>query len=146
MRGVRGQDSLKRILFLVAFFPTSTIAGNACYGSFDQFLPAFENSRASQIDNTVYPLKHTFVDGGAFPEPKVINSELSRKEIEERTSPIYPYREDQEKVPFLKEISEQSPGKIQVTLYKADTDYVLRYQFGLIGTCWKLTEFNNDSL
>ena len=31
-------------------------------------------------------------------------------------------------------------------LYKPDTDSVLRYQFDMINNCWKLVEFNNDSL
>ena len=146
MRCVRGQDSLNRILLIFLCFPSSTIAGYECYESFDEFLPAFENNKAVQIDNTIFPLKYTFVDGGAYPEPKVINSELSSKKIEERKNPIYPYPKDQKKVPLLKEISEPSPGKMRIRLYKPDTDYVLRYQFELIGTCWKLTEYNNDSL
>ncbi len=98
------------------------------------------------MENTVYPLKYTFVDHGAGPEPKVIDSELSIQKIKERKNPIYPYPKDQEKVPFVREISEPSPTRKQVKLYKSDTDYLLRYQFEIIGTCWKLTEYNNDSL
>ena len=97
------------------------------------------------MERTVYPLKHTFI-AESSPEYVVINSELSIQKIKERKNPIYPYPKDQEKVPFVREISESSPTKKQVKLYKSDTDYQLRYQFEIIGTCWKLTEYNDDSL
>ena len=106
----------------------------------------FENSRTFQAENTIYPLKHSSIDGGASPEPKTVKSELSKQQIEERKRPIYPYPKDQEKVPFVKKVTQQSPTKMQVMLFKEDTDYLLRYQFEMINSCWKLAEYNDDSL
>ncbi len=143
---VRGQDSLQRILTIILLFSPTTFAGNACYQSFNEFFAEFENSRAFQMEHMVYPLTYTFVDVGAYPGPKLIKSTLLKQEIEQRKNPIYPYPADQDKVPFVKEISELSSTRKQVKLKKPDTGYVLRYQFEKIEDCWRLTEYNNDSV
>ena len=134
------------MLTIFLFFPSIAVAGNTCYQSFDDFLAAFENSRIFQTESAVYPLRHTFIDGGAHPEPKTIESELSKQEIRERKYPIYPYPKDQENISFVKEVAESSTTKRQIMLFKPDTDYVFRYQFEMVNNCWRLTEYNNDSL
>jgi len=136
-----------RCLFLIfCITPGVSAAAPACIPAFDEFLSKFEANRSFQEENIILPLKHSFVDAGAEPEPKVIDIPLSKSEVVERLAPVFPSQADQKKLQLEKLImSPRLDGRI-VQLQKPDTGHLLIYHFQKIGECWKLVEFEDTSI
>lgn len=137
---------LRWVLIAAFFFPSLVMAENVCPSSFDEFLSRFERTREFQQENIIYPLKYSFIDSNANPEPKTVNKRLSKTDVAARKEPIYPSPRDQKAVPLAKELHKHSQVKKSVRLYKPDTGYVLEYHFKKIGECWKLAMFEDLSI
>lgn len=136
-----------RWLFLIfCIVPGLSVAAPDCIPAFDDFLPRFEADRPFQEENIVFPLKHSFVDAGADPEPKVIDKPLSKTDVTERVSPVFPSQADQKKVTFEKMLKSPTQNQRVVHLQKPGTGYLLIYRFRKLGDCWKLTEFEDASI
>ena len=136
-----------RWLFLVfCIAPGLSAAAPACIPVFEDFLSRFEANRPFQEENIIFPLKHSFVDAAADPEPKVIDKPLSKSEVAKRVTPVFPSRTEQKRVPFEKVIKSPAPERMSVRLQKPDTGYQLIYHFEKRSGCWKLVEFEDASI
>ncbi|MCK9531214.1 MAG: hypothetical protein M0R77_11750 [Gammaproteobacteria bacterium] len=132
------------LLFCIA--PGLSTAAPGCIQAFDGFLARFEANRAFQEENIIYPLKRSFVDAGADPEPKVVDKPLSKSDVKEGAAPVFPSKADQTKVPFEEVIKTPALDRRTVQLQKPDTGNLLIYRFQKIGECWKLVEFEDASI
>lgn len=135
-----------RWLFLIFCIAPGVSAASGCVPAFDEFLSRFEADRPFQEENIAFPLKHSFVDAEAEPEPKVVDKPLSKSEVAERLAPLFPSQTDQKKVPFEKVIKSPRLDRTVVQLQKLDTGYLLIYHFQKFGGCWKLIEFEDASI
>ncbi len=116
-----------------------------CPESFGTFLGHFGNDRAFQLENTTYPLKHSTVDVDAGPGPRVVERELSRVEAEAAGVVFYPSSAEQERAGLVPEVEEIGSTRVIVRLRKADTGYLLVYDFRRVQGCWKLVAFEDAS-
>lgn len=135
-----------RLLVLVfSLLPGLVIAQAICPVSFEQFLSKFELDRTFQQQHIHYPLRYSFIDLGALPEPRAVFKSLSKTEVATRSSPIYPSLAHQTELNLAKNVDLQSTALAAVRLWKPDTGYLLIYRFKQIGGCWKLVEFEDAS-
>ncbi|MEW5745784.1 MAG: hypothetical protein AB1805_10165 [Nitrospirota bacterium] len=136
---------MRWLFFAFCLLPISVSAEPGCVSTFEDFLSKFETDRSFQEENTVFPLKHSFVDLNADPEPRAVNKPLSKTEVTERINPIFPSPAAQRKVPFVRVIKSPTQTRSIVQLEKPDTGYLLIYHFHKIGKCWRLVEFEDAS-
>mgnify|MGYP001617731681 CR=1 FL=1 len=94
---------MRWVFIAVLFFPSLVVAETACPSSFDEFLSNFETNREFKQKNIIYPLKHSFVDLAADPEPKIVDKPLSKSEVATRKRTIYPSPTDQKSVSLVKD-------------------------------------------
>lgn len=135
-----------RLLVLVfSLLPGLVIAQAVCPVSFEQFLFRFELDRTFQQQNILYPLRYSFIDLEASPEPRAVFKPLSKTEVATRNKPIYPSVAHQTELHLEKNVNLQSTALATVRLWKPDTGYVLIYRFKQIGRCWKLIELEDAS-
>lgn len=137
---------MRWLFFVFCIAPGLSTAAPRCISAFDDFLAKFEANRPFQQENIAFPLKHSFVDAGAEPEPKVIDKPLSKRGVAEHSAPVFPSQADQKTIPFDKEIKSPRPDRRIVQLQKPDTGYLLIYHFKKIGECWRLVEFEDASI
>jgi hypothetical protein len=138
---------MRWLFFVFCIAPgLSAAADPGCIAAFDDFLSRFEANRPFQEQNIAFPLKHSFVDAEADPEPKVIDKPLSKSEVTEGLAPVFPSQADQKGVPFEKVIKSPTQEQRVVQLQKPDTGYQLIYKFKKFGDCWKLVEFEDASI
>lgn len=136
---------MRWLFFTCCLIPGLGAAAPGCVTAFDDFLARFETDRSFQEENTVFPLKHSFINLETDPEPRRVAKALSKTETTERTDPIFPSPATQRTVPFVRAIkSPTQTGRI-VQLQKPDTGYLLIYHFRKISGCWKLVEFEDAS-
>lgn len=135
-----------RIVFIVILFlPSLVAAESACPSSFDEFFSRFETNREFQQRNIIYPLKHSFVDLAADPDPKVVHKPLLKSEIAKRKNAVYPSPIEQKSFALIKEIQKETQTRRIVNLHKPDSGFALNYYFEKIDGCWKLVEFEDPS-
>ena len=137
---------MHRVLIAIILFPTIVLADNPCSSSFNEFLSNFEKSSKFQLENINYPLKYSYIDPNAMPEPKTINTLKSKDELAARKKPIYPLTSAHQQIPLVKKVYSKSQANKIIQLHKHDTDYNIKYNFKKIGLCWKLVMFESHSL
>ena len=137
---------MHRVLIAIILFPTIVLADNPCSSSFNEFLSNFEKSSKFQLENISYPLKYSYIEPNAIPEPKTINTLKSKDDLASRKKPIYPTTTEQQQIPLVKKIHSKSQVNKIIQLHKPDTDYNVKYHFKKIGLCWKLVMFESHSL
>lgn len=131
---------------ILSLLPSFALAQSGCSLTFEEFLNKFEADREFQQQNIIYPLKHSFVDPDAYPEPKIVSQPLSIADVKLRNRPIFPLGNHQRESQLSKIVSFYSKTVVLVKLHKQDTGYLLMYQFGNIDGCWKLVEFEDASI
>lgn len=137
---------MRLLVLVLSLLPGLVFAQANCPVSFEQFLSKFEVDRTFQQQNIIYPLKHSFVDLDAQPEPRAVAKPLSKTEVATRNSPIYPSAAHQRELNLGKKVKLESKTLALVRLQKPDTGYLLIYRFKEIRGCWKLVEFEDASM
>lgn len=137
---------MKRWLILAIFFvPGVGLAETGCSTSFDVFLGSFERDRQFQEAHMAFPLRHSFIDMAADPEPAPVDAPLSRKDVVAGENPLFPSPSEQAKVPLKKSVTAESRDVMVVRLQKPDSGYLLIYRFRSLDGCWQLVEFEDAS-
>ena len=137
---------MHRVLIAITLFPTIVLAESPCLSSFNEFLSTFEKSPKFQLENISYPLKYSFIDATANPEPKTINTLKSKSDLVARNKPVYPSISAQQKTSLVKKVHSQSQVNKIIHLHKPNTDYKIKYHFKKVGSCWKLVMLESLSL
>lgn len=119
-------------------------AATQCPGAtFDAFLAAFTESREVQRANTAVPLVLHSIDPDAQPEPSPVTETLGAGAVR---FPVMPDRAARQREKLTLGTTRKADGTMQVKLSKPDTGYQVFYTFRPQGSCWSLTEMDNQSL
>jgi hypothetical protein len=138
---------MRWILGVTLLMPIIAIAENSCPAVFEQFIEKFESDRVFQQAHIKYPLKYTFLDYEAQPEPKEREKRLSQKEVARLKAAIFPLRTTQSAHGLsLRKIKVLSPRQMWVQLAKPDTGYQLDFYFERTAVCWALAEYSDLSM
>lgn len=137
-----------RFLTLFAvLFSVSASAEPYCAKDFGSFLVFFQDDEKFQITHTAFPLRYSYVDAAANPEPKTVSIEIiNQDDALIAKLPRYPAAETIKPV-SLQETIFMEKGEVYVVRFtKPDTDYMFDFRFMKHNNCWQLVEVNNYSL
>jgi hypothetical protein len=131
-------------LLLLAISPASgaQLQGRGCTASFAAFLDAFADSEALQRRHTAAPLTMMHQDKDAQPEPKPVVRRVRARDI---PFPVVPPAAVRQHHALRFRIDSERAGKARVTMFKDDTDYMVKYFFDR-GPCWRLVRVEDWSL
>lgn len=136
---------MRYVFFVLSLLPSLVFAQAECPSSFQSFFAQFEVDRTFQQQNIRYPLKYSFVDMDASPEPQIVKSPRSKAAVAADKQPVYPSLAHRKKAGLVKKVMAQSKTRVTIELNVPDTGYWLIYHFKTIKGCWKLVEFEDES-
>ncbi|MEQ1659026.1 MAG: hypothetical protein ABL896_09645 [Hylemonella sp.] len=138
---------MRWILVFTFLMPVIAIADDACPSGFEQFLEKFESDRVFQQAHIKNPLKYTFLDYQAQPEPKKREKQLGQTAVARLKEAIFPLRPMQSAHGLsLRKIKELPSHQMWVQLAKPDTGYQLDFYFERTAVCWTLAEYSDLSM
>jgi hypothetical protein len=139
---------MRQLYIGIVFSLISTVGFSAesCPPDFAPFLTKFESSREFQLQNTHFPLAATYVDGSASPEPRTDLYLIESAADPKYSRAIFPSREKQAAIPFVKKVSSKQSLIRIVKFTKPDTDYSFAFTFEQTASCWQLVRFEDFSL
>ena len=121
----------------------ATPAAPACpHEQFDTFLKHFGNEIALQETATADPLRDSYVDAGAEPEPKTVEKQLPLAEVE---WPVMPDPATLAGRGREMTITAQADGQMQVLMRTPDTSDQQVYTFART-PCWTLVSRADESI
>ena len=129
------------------FAPQLACASSGCPTRFTEFLAVFEQSVEFQTLNTRFPLRYSFLDGNAEPDPKLIKVVITRANASKYPGIRYPSPALQASVPLQHKLR-SGVGGIQVVQFdKPESDvYSVGFSFLKVSGCWQLVEVEDSSL
>lgn len=136
---------MRFVFFILSLLPSLVFAQAECPSSFQTFFTKFEVDRAFQQQNIRYPLKYSFVDMDASPEPQVVKKPRSKAAVAADKQAVYPLLAHRKKAGLVKKVVAQSKTRATIELNVPDTGYWLIYYFKVVKGCWKLIEFEDKS-
>lgn len=138
---------MRSLIIALLFFPLLAHAESACPTRFTEFLAMFEKSIEFQTLNIRFPLRYTYVDGNAEPEPKQIKVMVSRANISKHPGVRFPTTAVQVTAPLKRKLTSGARGTQIVQFDKPDSDaYSVAFHFSKTASCWQLVEVEDGSL
>jgi hypothetical protein len=110
---------------------------------FDGFVQTYANRMSVQQNFTRWPLKMTYIDTDAQPEPQPVTEELGEQAI------TYPLLMDMDRARSegaTVTITSDAKGGGSLKYSKPDTDEQILYMFERDGACWQLVGIDDQSL
>jgi hypothetical protein len=124
----------------------SPVSANSCVERFPDFVVQFEADIAFQLKHIQFPLRITYVDATASPEPAPRTKQISR-EMYPSQPYTYPTRQVQTLRHLQKQVAEISGAKAVVRFEQPDSDvYSMEFQFEKFRGCWRLSLVRDISL
>lgn len=138
---------MRALIIVLLFVPQLACADSACPTRFTEFLAMFEQSIEVQTLNTRFPLRYSFINGNAEPEPKLIRVVIARANASKYPGIRYPSPAVQASVPLQRKLSSKVGGIQVVQFDKPESDvYSVVFSFSRKSSCWQLVEVKDSSL
>lgn len=137
-----------RTLFVAAFlFPLTVHGASPCTSSFEEYLSAFQRDPLFQQEHRQYPLRYSFLDTNAEPEPRAVKRRLSAAQAMKESGIGFPSLETEKAKGLERTVKNAKKGTYVVRFDKPDSGvFSIEFHFSRVGNCWRLVEVNDFSL
>ncbi len=107
----------------------------------------FQRDPSFQKAHRQYPLRYSFLDSYAEPEPRTANRWLSATQAEKKRAIDFPSSEQEKAKGLVRKVTKGKEGAYIIRFDKPDSDvFSIEFHFSPVGHCWQLVEVNDFSL
>jgi hypothetical protein len=127
--------------------PLTTQAASSCPSSFEKYLTRFQRDSVFQKEHRHTPLRYSFVDAEAEPEPRTVQRQLSAVQAEKQPLIRFPSADVEKTNRLERKVAQVNDQGYVVRFDQPDSDrFSIEFHFSRIGRCWRLVEVNDLSL
>lgn len=138
---------LRALSLAALLIPLVAHAASACPSSFEEYLSTFQRDPFFQKEHRQYPLRYSFLDTDAEPEPRTVKRRLSAAQVEIKSGISFPSLETEKTKGLERKVTKTKEGTYVVRFDKPDSGvFSIEFHFSRIGHCWRLVEVNDFSL